>query len=170
MPLAAVLVLLAVAAAGCGGSSGGGGGESTDVTLVQDVNGPGFTFRALQSWPVTVGATSAVSKKNESTLVSVVVTPLLKPYRPALFPKVVTELDRVAGELAGKLGGKVTSKTTTIVAGRKARSYDIAHGDLVDRITFVLKGKSNYQLTCRWSNAGGVTDGCGLLATSFRFR
>jgi hypothetical protein len=163
----AVAVLLI--AAGCGG---GGGGSQSQAGAVsgQAVAGPGLSFRAPEDWKVTVRPTSAEAKGDSSALVSVTVLPLLKPYRLALFPRVVTELDRVASTLAKRLGGKVTSSETVTVAGRQAREYEIEHGGLVDRITFVLRGKRNFQLACRWRADDGEPDACGQLSTSFAFR
>ena len=39
-----------------------------------------------------------------------------------------------------------------------------------DLITFVLRGKRSYQLTCRWRESDGEPAACAQLATSFRFR
>jgi hypothetical protein len=100
----------------------------------------------------------------------VTVLPLLKPYRLALFPRVVTELDRVAATLATRLGGKVASSKTVMVGGRQAREYEIEHGGFVDRITFVLRGKRNFQLACRWRADDGEPAACGQLSSSFAFR
>jgi hypothetical protein len=163
----AVAVLLI--AAGCGG--GGGGNQSqAQAGSGQAVAGPGFSFQAPDDWKVTLRPTSAEAKGDSSALVSVTVLPLLKPYRLALFPRVVTELDRVAATLATRLGGKVTSSRTVTVAGRQARAYAIEHGGLVDRITFVLRGKRNFQLACRWRAGDGEPNACGLLSSSFAFR
>jgi hypothetical protein len=82
----------------------------------------------------------------------------------------VTELDRVAATLATRLGGKVTSSRTVTVGGRRAREYEIEHGGLVDRITFVLRGKRNFQLACRWRADDGEPDACARLSSSFAFR
>jgi hypothetical protein len=161
-------LLVVLAAAGCG--DGGGGTTATVATGGQEVRGPGFVFRAPEDWQSTVGATSATAKQDPSALVSVVVLPLVKPYRIALFPQVAKELDRVADTYAANLKGSVESRRTVEVAGRKAREYRIAHGDLVDLITFVLRGRRNYQLTCRWRESDGEPDACAQLAGSFRFR
>jgi hypothetical protein len=136
----------------------------------QTVAGPGFSFQAPQDWTQKAFATSAEARQDASTVVSVNVLPLVKPYRFALFPRVAKELDRVASTYAASLKGTVTSRRTVDVAGRKARQYVIAHGELVDRITFVLRGKRNFQLTCRWRNDAGEPDACAQLATSFAFR
>jgi hypothetical protein len=162
----AVAVLLI--AAGCGG-----GGEKPPQTAGisgQAVAGPGFSFRAPDDWNVTVRPTSAEAKGDSSALVSVTVLPLLRPYRLALFPRVVTELNRVAATLATRLGGKVTSRQTVTVARRQAREYEIEHGGFVDRITFVLRGKRNFQLACRWRADDGEPNACGQLSASFAFR
>jgi hypothetical protein len=163
--LAAVPLL--VVAAGCG--SGGGNTEST-VAAGQSVSGPGFAFQAPEGWTTKLLPTSAEARQDAATVVSVTVSPLVRPYRIALFPRVAKELNRVASTYAASLKGKVTSRRTVSVAGRKARQYEIEHGDLVDRITFLLRGRKNFQLTCRWRNADGEPSACAQLAASFVFR
>jgi len=161
-------VVLLSATAGCGG----GGGGSTEATTGsgQAVSTPGFSFRAPEGWTVKTLPTSAEARQDPSTLVSVNVLPLVKPYRFALFPRVAKELDRVASAYAANVHGTVTSRRTVDVAGRKARQYEIGHGDLVDRITFVLRGKRNFQLTCRWRSRDGEPAACTQLTASFAFR
>jgi predicted Zn-dependent protease len=157
----------ALALAGCGG---GGGGSSTSAGSAgggQEVKGPGFTFHAPDGWTVKTSPTSAVAGQDKDTFVSVTVLPLVKPYRPALFLRVARELDRVADDLAKQLGGQVVSSNTVIAAKSRARQYEIEHRGLVDRITFVLRGKREYQLTCRWPKADGRPDACDQLAASF---
>ena len=162
----AALAALALALSGCGG----GGEAQTTGVAGQTVSGPGFSFRAPGDWTAKVLATSASASEGASTLVSVTVLPLVKPYRPALFPRVVQELDRVATEYASSLEGTVASRRTVTVAGRKAREYRIEHGDLVDRITFLLRGKRNFQLICRWRAQDTEPAACPQLASSFVFR
>jgi hypothetical protein len=161
-------VVLVLASAGCGG--GGGSGTTESAVGGQEVAGTGFVFLAPEDWQKTVRVTSASARQDGSTLVSVVVLPLVKPYRIALFPQAAKELDRVADTYAANLKGKVTSRRTVDVAGRKAREYRIAHGGIVDLITFVLRGRRNYQLTCRWRESDGEPDACAQLAASFAFR
>jgi hypothetical protein len=162
-----VAVMLLVVVAGCGG--GGGKTEST-VTAGQSVSGPGFAFQAPAGWTPKSLPTSAEAREDAATVVSVTVSPLVKPYRIALFPRAAKELDRVASAYAARLKGTVTDRRTVLVAGRKARQYEIAHGDVVDRITFVLRGRKNFQLTCRWRSADGEPSACAQLAASFAFR
>lgn len=162
----AAAAVVALAVSGCGG----GGKTTTAASAGQTVSGPGFAFRAPEDWTAKTLPTSASASADGSTLVSVTVLPLVKPYRPALFPRVVQELDRVAAQYASSLKGRVASRRTVIVAGRKAREYRIDHGDLVDRITFLLRGKRNFQLICRWRAADGEPAACTQLASSFVFR
>lgn len=165
------LLLAAVAvaslAAGCGGN---GGASDTSAGFGQAVAGPGFSFQAPEDWAVKTLPTSAEARQSASTVVSVNVLPLVKSYRFALFPRVAKELDRVAAAYAASLEGTVKSRRTVDVAGRKARQYEISHGDLVDRITFVLRKKRNYQLTCRWRAQDGEPAACAELVASFAFR
>jgi hypothetical protein len=163
----ALLVLAAaLALAGCGGG-GGGSTTSAQSTGGQEVKGTGFAFHAPKDWTVKTAATSAIASEDKDTFVSVTVLPLVKPYRPALFMRAARELDRVADDLAKQLGGQVVSSNTVIAAKARARQYEIEHDGLVDRIIFVLHGKREYQLTCRWPKANGRPAACDQLAASF---
>jgi hypothetical protein len=168
----ALLVVVSAAvvavASGCGG--GGKGAATTQSLSGKPVVGTGFDFRTPSDWTATVTQTSATAKAGDVMLVSVTVLPLVKAYRVSLFPKVVGELDRLAGTLAARLNGKVVAGRTTTVGGRRVRQYDIAHGGLVDRLTFVLRAKTEYLLTCRWRKADGEPSACSLLLRSFRLR
>jgi hypothetical protein len=161
--LCASLALLTLPA-GCGG---GGAKQEPAGRLIA---GKGFEFSAPSDWAPTVTSRAAVVKHDAVTLVSVTVLPLVKPYRPRLFPRVVGELDRVARDLAGRLQGRVTERRTIVVAGGRVRQYEITHGELVDRLTFVLRGKQEFLLTCRWRKQDGEPAACPQLASSFRFR
>jgi hypothetical protein len=161
----AAALALALTAAGCGG-----GGATTAAQTSQTVRGSGFTFLAPEGWTTEVKPISSTARHDPTTLVSVAVLPLVKPYRLSLFPRVTKELDRVASTYAANLKGKRASQRTVDVAGRKAREYRVEHGDLVDLITFVLRGKRSFQLTCRWRSADGEPDACALLSSSFAFR
>jgi hypothetical protein len=158
------LTLLTLAA-GCGG-----GGVSDREPAGRLITGRGFEFSAPSKWAPTLAPRAAVVKQDAVTLVSVTVLPLVKPYRPGLFPRVVGELDRVARELAGRLQGRVTERRTIVAASRRVRQYQITHGELVDRLTFVLRGKQEFLLTCRWRKQDGEPAACPQLASSFRLR
>jgi hypothetical protein len=104
-------------------------------------------------------------------LISVTRFPLQRRFRPELWTQVVPELDRAAAAVARQQQGTVTNSQTTTVAGEKARRYDVAYTsdgkDLVERIAFVLRGKTEYLLLCRYER-GGSTDACDGLLTSFK--
>ncbi|MDQ2967229.1 MAG: hypothetical protein M3R37_02790 [Actinomycetota bacterium] len=104
-------------------------------------------------------------------LISVTRFPLLRRFKPALWDKVVPELDRAASALAVQQQGTVTNPQTVTVARQRARSYDVAYTgegkQLVERIAFVLRGKTEYLLLCRYE-LGGRTEACDGLLTSFR--
>jgi hypothetical protein len=162
------LLALAVLLAGCGG-----GGSKTTPAATQQVTGAGFTFGVPAGWQVTrAGRNVTVKQRDGPALASVDVLPLLKRYRPALFTRAVGELDRVTAALASKLGGKVVARRTIIVAGSRARQYDLAYtragAGLVDRITYVLRAKSEYYLLCRWPVDEAEPSACPLLTSSFR--
>lgn len=131
---------------------------------------PLYVFQAPSDWKKTVSGRNAIARQDADTLASVTVLPTVKAYRPALFPRLIRELDRVTGELAGRLQGKVTGKQTMTVAGGRVRQYRIEHGDLVDELTFVFRGKEEYLLTCRWKSKDGRPDACDLLTAGFRLR
>jgi hypothetical protein len=104
-------------------------------------------------------------------LVSVTRFPLQRRFRPELWTKVTPELDRAAAAVARQQQGTVINSQTATVAGQKARRYDVAYTndgkDLVERIAFVLRGKTEYLLLCRYER-GGSTDACDGLLTSFK--
>ena len=150
-------------AAGCGGHA------AKPAALLK---GPGFGFTAPAGWTVQRSARSVEAASGDRA-VSVTVFRLTRPFRAALWPKVVPELDRVAAGLADQLRGRAGPGADLRVAGRQARRYDIAFQrsgkDLVERITFVLDGRREYQLLCRYP--GGKPDrACAALASSFRLR
>jgi hypothetical protein len=96
---------------------------------------------------------------------------LLRRFRPALWDKVVPELDRAAAGVARQQQGTVSNPRNVTIAGQQARAYDIAYTRegrlLVERIAFVLRGKTEYLLLCRYER-GGDTEACDRLLTSFR--
>lgn len=165
---AAAAALLAALAAGCGGG-GEGAREEPPPTLVR---GPGFRFLAPAGWKTSVSRRGAAAREDGEALVSVTVFPLLRPYRPALWKAVRGELDRVADRLAARLAGRVQARATVQVAGLPGRRYDLSYpgegGRLRQRIVFLLRGRSEYQLLCRWREGAGRPAACDLLAESFR--
>jgi hypothetical protein len=104
-------------------------------------------------------------------LISVTRFPLQRRFRPELWTKVVPELDRAAAAVASQQQGTVIDSRSITVAGQKARRYDVAYTSegkqLVERIAFVLRGKTEYLLLCRYER-GGSTDACDGLLTSFK--
>jgi hypothetical protein len=146
--------------AGCGG----GGPPAEKV-----VQGTGFRFSAPADWEV-VRKDRTVQASQGTQLVSVTRSPLLRRFRPELWDEVVPELDRVASGLAQQQNGKVGSSQTVTIAGRKARRYDIDYTEdgkqLVERIAFVLRGKTAYELLCRYDRRGS-TDACDRLLATF---
>jgi len=173
-PAFAVLALVVVLA-GCGGGSGGGGGTTTTVEGTR-VAGNGFTFAAPGSWQVTRTASTVTVRPGTEgpTLASVTRLSLRKRYDPALFAKVGRELDRVTAALATKLNGKVIARRSVLVRGMRSRQYDVAYEKdgtgVIDRITFVLRGKREYYVLCRWPADEGEPAACGLLQSSFSLR
>jgi hypothetical protein len=168
------VLALALLLAGCGG--GGGGGATTQAAEGTRVTGSGFTFSAPDSWNVTRTATTVTIRPGGEgpTLASVTKLSLRSRYVPSLFPRVTKELDRVTNALAGKLDGKVIARRTVVVGGIRSRQYDVAYqkegAGVIDRITFVLRGKREFYVLCRWPADEGEPDACGLLHSSFAVR
>ena len=139
------------------------------------VRGTGFAFDAPRGWRIVRSTRQVQAAEGGKSLELVAVSrfPLLKRFRPKLWPKVAKELDEAAKGLAGQQQGRITSSATTDIAGRQARRYEIAYqvrGEpLVERIAFVLRGKTEYLLLCRFER-GGDGDACDLLLDSFRLR
>jgi len=154
--LAASAVAVALlGAAGCGGAK--------HVATAKRVTGDGFSFEAPAGWEVTK-ASRVVQARDGAALLSVTTFRLARPFRPALWETVVVpELDRVAGELAARVHGKLGRGRTRQIAGRNARTYDIARNGAQERIAFVLDGRREYQLFCR-----GAGDACDRLLETFR--
>jgi hypothetical protein len=147
VPFAALLL------SGCGG---GGGGEQP----AQIVRGTGYRFEAPAGWTVVRSGRQVQAAEGGKSLALVAVSrfPLLRKAKDELSPKVVRELDRVATGVAAQQHGSITVSETIEVAGRQARRYDIdyeARGKrLVERVVFVLRGKTEYFLLCRFEQRG----------------
>jgi hypothetical protein len=108
--------------------------------------------------------------------VAVAVFRLAKPFRAELWNEAVGELNDVAARLAERLGPSalvVRSETATL-DGRRARSYVITYRRagqaMEDRVVFVLRGRSEYQLTCRVlvDEDDADVEACDELRRSFR--
>jgi hypothetical protein len=161
---AAACALAVTALAACGGGS--------SHPSNQTIRGGGFRFLAPYSWhkQEREGSVEVSPKPVSPELVSVSVFPLLHPYKPALFAAVTRELDTDARQLATRLGGTVKQAATVTLAGIKSRQYELGYSkdgkDFHQRITFVLRGKTEFQLLCRWT--GDEPAACGQLEKTFR--
>ena len=158
------VVALVLATAGCGGH------KAADERLVQ---GTGYTFRAPATWQIvrTARQVQAAEGKRSLALVSVSRLPLLRAFRPDLWQKVVPELDRVADGLSRQQQGSVTESNSTTIGGENARRYRIAYDlrgkKLVEEVAFVLRGKTEFLLLCRYEQTASH-DACDRLLSSFR--
>jgi hypothetical protein len=157
----ALLGVALLLAAGCGGSSG---------AEERVVRGAGYEFSAPADWALA-RSTAETRLEQRDGLVSVRRFPLARPFRPALWRKIVPELDRAAAAVALQQGGQVRGPETLTIGGRRARRYDIEYEQagkrLVDRIAFVLRDRTEYYLLCRYE-AGGDTRACERLLATFR--
>jgi hypothetical protein len=153
-----------VVAAGCGG---GGDKEPTP----QIVRGNGYRFEAPAGWSVVRGGRQVQAAEGGKSLALVAVSrfPLLHSASERLGAKVVKELDRVATGVAAQQHGSISASETTEISGRDARRYDVdydARGkQLVERLAFVLKAKTEYLLLCRFERGGDTAPCDGLLRT-----
>jgi hypothetical protein len=158
----AIFGLALLLAAGCGGGKGG--------PVERTVRGSGYRFSAPLAWRV-VRSGREVQVSKGLALVSVTRYPLLRAYRPGLFDHILPELDRAAAGLAAQQQGKVGESRTVTISGRRARSYEIDYSrdgkQLVERLAFVLRDKTEYLLLCRYPR-GGSTDACDRLAATFK--
>jgi hypothetical protein len=134
------------------------------------VQGDGYRFNAPGGWTVTRTGTSVASAHGSET-VSVTTFRLTRPYRAKLWKQAVTELDGVSAKLAAELHGTVVASRTVKVGATTARQYELAFtksGErLVEQITFVLRGRREYELLCR-HKAGKDEPACAQLLVSFR--
>jgi hypothetical protein len=148
--------VVAAIVAGCGGSG-------TDYRLVE---GNGYSFEAPMGWTLVRTPRTLGMRHGDVDLVQVTRLPLVRAYRPALFDRVVPELNRVAREL-GKGQGATVSGETVRVLGLPTRQYDMRFSGRLEQLTFVLRGKTNFQLLCRREeNADDAA--CRRLVSSFR--
>ena len=152
--------------AGCGG-----GGHKASVSDLQRVGGGGYRFSAPSSWSVYRTGREVKALSGPVDLVGVTTFTLARPYRPSLWTKAVPALDRTAAALAAQNDGKLQARETVVVGGRRGRRYEIAyHADgvaMVEQMAFVLAGRKEYQLLCRFER-GGDDGPCRTLFSSFR--
>ena len=140
------------------------------------VSGPGFTFAApegLELARTPRSVTVLPADEGSQELASVTVFPLVKPYRPTLWPKASRELDDVTGKLAASLGGKLEREPETVrVGGLRGRRYEVAYEregtQLRQRLTLLLTRRTEYQLLCRWDRGDDPPEACDVLESTFR--
>ena len=160
------LAAAAIVLAGCGG-----GGHKATISDVKTVTGGGYRFSAPSSWSVQRSGREVTAIGSPVDLAGVTTFTLARAYRPSLWTKAVALLDRTATTLAAQNGGEVRARDTVVVAGRRARRYEIdyrADGKaLVERTAFVLEGRREYQLICRFE-VGDDDGACRTLFSSFR--
>jgi hypothetical protein len=164
-PTLAGLAAAVIVLSGCGS-----GGHKAATEDVQEILGTGFSFSAPSSWKVQRSGATLAAASGPVDLVSVTTFPLARRYEPKLWNKIVPALDRAAGQLAAQLHGRLTSRGTVVVAGRRARRYDIGYRragrQLVERAVFVLEGRHEHELLCRFE-AGGDDGACATLVRTF---
>jgi hypothetical protein len=168
-------MVAALVMGGCGGSANGSA-EVGEPVAIQTVSGPGFTFtapepREIARTPRSVSVLPTDSGSRE--LESVTIFPLVKPFRPALWPQASDELDGVAERLAATLGGELEQQPQTVrISGLRGRQYEIGYEredvELRQRLTLLLSRRTEYQLLCRWEAASDLPAACAELERSFK--
>ena len=152
--------------AGCGS-----GGHKANATDVRTVVGRGYRFSAPSSWSIQRTPHEVTALSGPVDLAGVTTFTLARAYRPSLWTKAVASLDRTAATLAAQNGGEVRARDTVVVSGRRARRYEIAYRRagraLVERTAFLLVGRREHQLLCRFE-AGADDGACRTLFSSFR--
>jgi hypothetical protein len=157
VPVGAAVVL-----ASCGGQPG-----------QRTVTGAGYSFRAPAGWEVVRSARGVRASEggDGAAVIGVSRFPLLRAYRPALWSKVVRELDGASSAIARDQHGSVTDARDVRISGERARrytlTYDVRGKKLVEELVFVLRAKTEYLLLCRYEQ-GGSLDACDTLMSSFR--
>ena len=136
------------------------------------MRGTGYRFEAPAGWTVVRSGRQVQAAEGGKSLALVAVSrfPLLRTASEELSPKLVKELDRVATGVAAQQHGSITSSETTKISGRQARRYDVdyeARGkQLVERVVFVFREKTEYFLLCRFERSGD-TKPCEELLRTF---
>src|SRR6266545_2643381 len=115
-----------------------GCGSGGGGTAERLVHGRGYAFSAPLGWPLLRSGREVRLTKGIAVL-SVARFPLLRAYRPALWGR---------------------ARRYEVVYEREGRH-------LVERLGFVLLGKTEYLLLCRYES-GGDTDPCDRLLATFR--
>jgi len=152
--LVAVLIL-----AGCGGSS-------APKAQMQVVKGASFSFEAPAGWQVERAARGTAAS-HDSELVQVAAVPLVRVYTDTLFDRVAGELALRMKAIARETGGRLSGPKTVTAAGVRSHRYEVEVGGRLDQYTFVLIGKREYQLLCRYRTSSSDAF-CSDLLTSFR--
>jgi len=157
----AIPALIVLLLAGCGG---GGDGQAE-----QRVRGTGYVFSAPAEWQVN-RRLSEIRAEDGTDLLSVRRYPLQREFQPQLWNEVVPELDQAADGVAAQQNATVKERRTMKIAGRDARHYTIDYEhqgqDLTEELGFVLRGKTEYLLLCRYER-GGDRGACERLLATF---
>lgn len=144
-------------------------------TATKTVYGSGYHIVVPRTWNVTRSGKNVTASPgpplSTPQLVSVSVFDLLQAYKPSQFAAATKQLDGAAHTLAGRLGGTVDSSRTVVVAGIRARQYVLRYGagarSVTQRLTFVLRAKTEFQLLCRWISDNREPQACSMLTATF---
>lgn len=147
---------------------GGCGGGDEAASETKTVTTPTYSFAAPADWRTRAEARTLTVADEQGSVLAVTTFRLARPFRPDRWDSAVAELDSVAAELADELGGRVASRATARVAGGRARLYSfVGAEDDTRRVAFVLRGRREFQLLCRWPD-GADASACEAFLRSFR--
>ena len=137
----------------------------------QRVEGDGFTFQAPKDWTAKVTATSAAASRRRGHAGLGDRAAAAQALQACALPAGGRRArPRREGRSRRSSAASSPPSRSIEAGGGRAREYEIAHGELVDRITFVLRAKREYELVCRWRKADGEPAACDQLVGSFSFR
>jgi len=137
------------------------------------VAGTGYAFQAPSDWHLARSARAVrVSEGNDgAAFIGVSRFALRRAFKPALWAKAVHELDGASAAIARQQHGSVTGAENVTISGQKGRRYRVAYvvdgKKLVEELAFVLRGKTEYVLLCRYEQ-GSSHQVCDRLRSSFR--
>lgn len=131
------------------------------------VLGRGYSYEAPDGWRLVHTPRTLALQHGNVDLVQVTRLPLVRAYRPGLFQAVIPELDRTVNAVARGGGAIVDARRTVTVVGEDVRQYDLRYPGRIEQLTFVLRGKTNFQLLCRRAEHGDDAS-CTRLVSSFR--
>ena len=137
------------------------GGSGPNAPAGRLIRGSGYSFEAPTDWVVS-RARNVVSARHERALISVTVFPRVRGVSGVAWDVLAREMDRAARSVAVQEGAKLAKSETVTIGSQRARAYTLEHGDVEQRLAFLVTGRRQYQLFCQ-----NAADACDRLLESF---